>query len=148
MIKKLQKKLALSRQGAIDLIKGCAACMLQNISFMFPVGLLYMLVDDLLNGRTVADRAGLYAAGCVLCILLIFFTTWLQYNATYFATYKESGVRRISLAEKLRKIPLAFFGQKDLSACLCTTGAWRWPLSGSRLSPLPSLHCHPEYRNS
>ncbi|QEK18730.1 ABC transporter ATP-binding protein [[Clostridium] hylemonae] len=115
MIKKLQKKLALSRQGAIDLIKGCAACMLQNISFMFPVGLLYMLVDDLLNGRTVADRAGLYAAGCVLCILLIFFTTWLQYNATYFATYKESGVRRISLAEKLRKIPLAFFGQKDLA---------------------------------
>ncbi len=33
----------------------------------------------------------------------------------FFATYVESGVRRLSLAEKLRKIPLSFFGKKDLS---------------------------------
>ena len=36
MIKKLQKKYALSEQGAKDLIKGCLACVLQNLSFMFP----------------------------------------------------------------------------------------------------------------
>ena len=42
MIKKLQKKYALSEQGAKDLIKGCLACVLQNLSFMFPVGLLYL----------------------------------------------------------------------------------------------------------
>ena len=49
MIKKLQKKYALSEQGAKDLIKGCLACVLQNLSFMFPVGLLYYLVSDLMN---------------------------------------------------------------------------------------------------
>ena len=41
--------------------------------------------------------------------------TFFQYNATYFATYKESGIRRITLAEHLRKIPLSFFGKKDLA---------------------------------
>ena len=45
----------------------------------------------------------------------ILLTTYIQYNATYFATYTESGVRRITLAERLRKIPLSFFGKKDLA---------------------------------
>ena len=114
MIKQLQKKYALSQQGAKDLIKGCIACVFQNISFMFPVGLLYSLVSDLMSGN-ISGKAGLYAAGCVLCIGLILLTTWFQYNATYFATYVESGVRRITLAEQLRKIPLSFFGKKDLA---------------------------------
>lgn len=115
MIKKLQKKFALSEQGAKDLIKGCIACMLQNISLMFPVGLLYWLVSDFMQGSVGGARIAFYAIGCVLCIGLILLTTWLQYNATYFATYTESGVRRISLAEKLRRIPLSFFGKKDLA---------------------------------
>lgn len=50
MIRRLQKRYALSEQGAKDLIKGCFACVLQNISFMFPVGLLYCMVSDLMNG--------------------------------------------------------------------------------------------------
>ena len=56
MIEKLQRKYALSRQGAKDLIKGCIACSLQNISFMFPVGLLYFLVSDLLSGGIEQSR--------------------------------------------------------------------------------------------
>ena len=48
MIKRLQKRYALSEQGAKDLVKGCLACVLQNLSFMFPVGLLYFLVGDLM----------------------------------------------------------------------------------------------------
>ncbi len=115
MIEKLQKKFALSRQGAIDLVKGCLACVLQNLSLMFPVGLLYFLVNDLMNGGVRGARIAFYAVGVAVCIGLIFLTTWFQYNATYFATYVESGVRRISLAEKLRKIPLSFFGKKDLA---------------------------------
>ena len=107
MIKKLQKKYALSEQGAKDLIKGCLACVLQNLSFMFPVGLLYYLVPG--------GKIPFYVAGCVVCIGLILLTTFFQYNATYFATYKESGIRRITLAEHLRKIPLSFFGKKDLA---------------------------------
>lgn len=115
MIRKLQKKFALSEQGAKDLVKGCLACVLQNISFMFPVGILYSLVSDLLNGGNVKDKTAFYVIGCLFCIALILLTTWFQYNATYFATYTESGIRRISLAEKLRKIPLSFFGKKDLA---------------------------------
>ncbi len=49
MIKWLQKKYALSEQGAKDLIKGCLTCVFQNISFIFPAGLLYCLVINLMN---------------------------------------------------------------------------------------------------
>ena len=115
MIKKLQIKYALSEQGAKDLINGCLACVLQNLSFMFPVGLLYYLVSDLMNGGVTGGKIPFYVAGCVVCIGLILLTTFFQYNATYFATYKESGIRRITLAEHLRKIPLSFFGKKDLA---------------------------------
>lgn len=115
MIKKLQRMFALSEQGAKGLIKGIIACTLQNIAFMFPVGLLYYLVCDLLNGGIPGGQTGFYTIGCILCLLLIFGVTKFQYNATYLATYVESGVRRVTLAEKLRKIPLSFFGKKDLA---------------------------------
>ena len=110
MIKKLQKRYALSEQGAKDLVKGCLACVLQNLSFMFPVSLLYFLVGDLMNGGVPGEKLIFYIVGCAVCISLILLTTYIQYNATYFATYTESGVRRITLAERLRKIPLSFFG--------------------------------------
>ena len=115
MIEKLQRRFALSRQGALDLMKGCLACVLQDISFMFPVGLLYQFVIDTMNGGVNGSRIAFYAVGCLACLLLIFVVTRFQYDATYLATYVESGVRRISLAEKLRKIPLSFFGKKDLA---------------------------------
>ena len=115
MIKRLQKRYALSEQGAKDLVKGCLACVLQNLSFMFPVGLLFFLVSDLLNGGIPGEKTAFYIIGCVGCIAFILLATYLQYNATYFATYRESGVRRITLAERLRKIPLSFFGKKDLA---------------------------------
>ncbi len=73
------------------------------------------MVSDLMNGGVPGGKIPFYVAGCVVCIDLILLTTFFQYNATYFATYKESGVRRITLAEHLRKIPLSFFGKKDLA---------------------------------
>ena len=114
MLQKLQRRYALSEQGAKDLVKGCVACLLQNLSFMVPVGLLYLLAGDLLAGGG-RHHPALYLAGIVVCVGLILLTTWFQYNATYFATYVESGVRRVTLAERLRKIPLSFFGKKDLA---------------------------------
>ena len=115
MIKTLQRRFALSRRGAVDLIKGCIACVVQDISFMLPVGLLYYFVIDIMNGNLNGSHIVFYAAGSLVCLCLIFIATWFQYNATYLATYVESGVRRISLAEQLRKIPLSFFGKKDLA---------------------------------
>ena len=114
MIEKLQKKYALSRQGAKDLVKGCVACFFQYLSLMIPVALLYYLVSDLMNGDA-GYRKDFYIGGCVICVILILVTTWFQYNGTFFATYIESGVRRISIAEKLRKLPLSYFGKKDLA---------------------------------
>ena len=84
-------------------------------SFMLPVGLLYYFVIDAMNGNLNGSRIAFYAVGSLVCLCLIFIATWFQYNATYLATYVESGVRRISLAEQLRKIPLSFFGKKDLA---------------------------------
>lgn len=115
MIEKLQQKYALSKQGAKDMIKGIFACVLQNLSFMFPVGLLYYLVGDLMQGGIKGRRGAFYITGCIICVAVIMLITYFQYNSTYFSTYIESGVRRISLAEKLRKIPLSFFGKKDLA---------------------------------
>ena len=115
MIKTLQRRFALSRQGAVDLIKGCIACVFQDISFMLPVGLLYSFVIDLMNRGVNGSRIAFYAVGALACLVLIFIVTYFQYNATYLATYVESGVRRVSLAEQLRKIPLSFFGKKDLA---------------------------------
>ena len=114
MIEKIQRATASSPQGAQGLVKGVLACALQNIAFMLPTSLLYFLVRDLMAGSTVGLGA-FYACGCIVCFLLILLTTWFQYNGTYFTTYKESGVRRLSLAERLRKLPLSFFGKRDLA---------------------------------
>ncbi|UZQ52741.1 ABC transporter ATP-binding protein [Clostridium kluyveri] len=97
------------------MIKAFGACTLSNIVLMLPIALLYYLVRDLMNNNIDGKYTVFYVIGSIVCLLLIFITTYLQYNATFFATYVESGVRRISLAEKLRRLPLSFFGKKDLS---------------------------------
>lgn len=103
MVKKLQRRFALSHKGAVDTIKGSLMSALQNISFMLPVALLYYLVIDMLGGTLSSSRIPFYAIGSVLCAVIILVCTYLQYNGTFLATYVETGVRRISLAEKLRK---------------------------------------------
>ena len=115
MIKYLQRRYALSRKGAIDNIKGILCCAMQNISFMLPVGLLYRLVSDMMSGTLTTGRIPFYVIGCVAAALFIVVCTRLEYDNTYLVTYVESGVRRVGLAEKLRKIPLSFFGKKDLA---------------------------------
>lgn len=115
MLEKLKHTFALSDQGAKDMVKAFFACILHNLSLMVPVVLLYNLISDLLNGGIPDGKITFYIVGLVIALGLIMLTCYIQYNATFFATYVESGVRRLSLAEKLRKIPLSFFGKKDLS---------------------------------
>ena len=114
MIKLIQKATASSKDCAVGLIKGIIACAFQNMAFMLPTGLLYYLVKDLLGGD-MGGKTVFYTVGCVICFALILITTWFQYNNTFFTTYEESGKRRLSLAERLRKLPLSFFGKKDLA---------------------------------
>ncbi len=115
LVKIIQKKTASSKQGAKGLIKGIIACAFQNMAFIFPTTLLYFLVSDMMGGGVKGNRITFYIIGCIVCFALIFLTTWFQYNNTYFTTYEESGKRRLSLAERLRKLPLSFFGKRDLA---------------------------------
>lgn len=115
MIKRIMKRFALSEEGAKGFVQAVIACTAFNLGAMLPVGLLYLLVNDFMKGAVEQSRYVFYAVGIVAAVVLIFVTAFWQYNATYFTTYKESGTRRIRLAEKLRKLPLSFFGQKDLA---------------------------------
>lgn len=115
IIKNIQNKTASSKEGAKGLIKGIIACAFQNIAFMIPTSLLYYLVADMMDDGVTGSRLIFYIVGCAICFILILVTTWFQYNNTYFTTYEESGKRRLSLAERLRKLPLSFFGKKDLA---------------------------------
>ena len=115
MIKAIQRKTASSEKGAKGLVKGVIACAFQNLAFMLPTSLLYYLVADMMDGGVEGARVWFYVGGIVLCFALILLTTWFQYNNTYFTTYEESGKRRLNLAERLRKLPLSFFGKKDLA---------------------------------
>lgn len=114
MLKKIQRATASSPEGTRGLVRGVLACAAQNIVFMLPTSLLYALVRDLMAGGA-AGRTAFYVCGCVACFALILLTTWFQYNGTYFTTYQESGIRRLTLAERLRRLPLSFFGKRDLA---------------------------------
>ena len=110
----MMKRFALTEKGAGDMLKAIAAVTLSNIALMTPVWLLFAFTGDYLEG-TAAGRWAYYLLFAVACLVLIFLPNYWQYNATFFSTYEESGKRRIALAEKLRKLPLSFFGKKDLA---------------------------------
>lgn len=114
MIEKLEKAFALSEKGAKDIVRGFIACAVHNLTLFIPVSILYFLVSDLF-GNTLTGHGMLYMAACLVSIDLIMLSYRWVYKATYFSTYVESGVRRVSLAERLRKIPLSYFGKKDLA---------------------------------
>lgn len=115
MIKKLMKRYALTKQGAVDFIKCTAITTLQNIMLMVPVALMYYLAADMINGNVPANHRYTYIIGCVIILIVFGLVFYLQYNASFFSTYKESEHRRINIAEKLRSLPLSFFGKKDLA---------------------------------
>ena len=110
----LMKRFALTEKGAADMLRAIAAVTLANIALMTPVWLLFAFTGDYLAG-TAAGRWLYYLLFAAACLILIFLPNYWQYNATFFSTYMESGKRRVSLAEKLRKLPLSFFGKKDLA---------------------------------
>ncbi len=114
MIRKLERIFALSEKGARDLVKGFIACAVHNLTLFIPVGILYLLASDMLM-NTLTGRGLFYVVLCIISVALIMASYRRVYKATYFSTYVESGVRRVSLAEKLRKIPLSYFGKKDLA---------------------------------
>jgi len=109
----IQHKYASSAQGAKDMVKSCLASAAMDIVMMFPVGLLFFLVKDLLEDGV--NDPWRYIWKTVVCLIAIAVMEYIKYNSQYTSVYMESGRRRISLAEKLRKLPLSFFGKKDLA---------------------------------
>lgn len=118
-MKYLQKKYALSEQGAKDLFKGIIYSALAYISLMLPVALLAYVLNiflaPLLGEGTGSTNVLLYTIVGIAILALIFLLHYMQYTATYLGTYQESERRRITLAEKLRTLPLRFFHERDLS---------------------------------
>ena len=115
MIKKLKNKYALSSKGAKDMVRAFIAVTLSNLVLMLPVGLLYLLASYLLDNQLLQEKFVFFLIAIVVILICIALTTVFQYRATFLSTYVESGVRRRTLAEKLRKLPLSYFGKKDLA---------------------------------
>ena len=119
MTKKLQHLFALSEKGAKDLVKAVIWCFVCNLSLMLPVGAVLFTAQHLLDvmetGGSPMEGFWIYTDSALAVLVLLFVLHWFQYASLYLATYKESASRRISLAETLRRLPLSFFGNRDLS---------------------------------
>ena len=124
MIKKLQHVFALSEKGARDLVKAVVWCFVCNISLMLPVGAVMFAMQHLLavlgGASSGTDRFWVYTGLGIAVLILLFVLHWFQYASLYLATYRESASRRVSLAETLRRLPLSFFGSRDLSDLTAT----------------------------
>ena len=124
MIDRLQHVFALSEKGARDFVKAVLWCFVCNISLMLPVGVIMATIQYLLNvlenGENTMDRWWVYTGMALLVLAVLFILHYFQYAALYLATYQESASRRVSLAETLRKLPLSFFGNRDLSDLTAT----------------------------
>ncbi|MDY0236847.1 MAG: ABC transporter ATP-binding protein [Gudongella sp.] len=112
---KVKRRFALSEDGYRNLRDSTISCMISDFLLMAPVVILFYLVADIIGDNEFAMNLGVwqYALVTVAAVLLIALAYHHQYNITYFRTYKESERVRISLAEKLRKLPLSYFAKKD-----------------------------------
>lgn len=118
MINKIQGRFALTRLGAINLIKACISCTVSYLTIAISIGVLYYFTCDalemLFNSNEDINYI-VYLTEFAVVVLLIYIAHYIQYNMTFYNTYKESARLRIRVAEKLRKFPLMFFSHRDLS---------------------------------
>ena len=116
--KKFQRKYALTDQGVKNTKKGAFWTVIVNLVVMGGMGILYLLMNTLIG--TLTDGAPLPGPalflGLVIAFVILSFVTHLQqYHATYGLVYNEVKSTRLSLAERLRKLPLGYFGKRDLA---------------------------------
>ena len=102
-----------------DFMRGAGFCALANLMLMLPIVVLYFVASDFIRylGEPAVGLPGmaLYAAGIVAALAVMFVTQMWEYRATYTVVYKESARKRIAIAERLRLLPLSFFGKRDLA---------------------------------
>lgn len=115
---KFQRKYALTDQGVRNTKKGTFWTVIVNLVVMGGVSILYLVMSGFMGALT--EGSPLPGSAIVLGLLVLFallsFATHLQqYKATYGLVYNEVKTTRLSLAERLRKLPLGYFGKRDLA---------------------------------
>lgn len=116
MRKIIQKRFALSEKGAKDFLIGTLWTLILDISLMLPAIYMFSFLNDFFNQDAESGyRLHQYLLLGLAFMLIMFIIAVFQYRSTYTTVYDESANRRISLAEKIRRLPLAFFGEKNLS---------------------------------
>ena len=102
-----------------DFMRGAGFCALANLMLMLPIVVLYFVASDFVRylGEPAVGLPGmaLYAVGIVAALAVMFVTQMWEYRATYTVVYQESARKRIAIAERLRLLPLSFFGKRDLA---------------------------------
>jgi len=114
----IKEKYALSDDGIRNVKLGAVWTAISHLAAFGGVGALFLLmaafVDHLVMGAALPDIVP-YAIGLAVFIVVLFVTEYYAYYYQYGVIYKESGRQRIALAERLRKLPQAFFGRRDLA---------------------------------
>lgn len=116
--KNFQKKYALTDKGLKNTKAGAAWTVVVNLTMMAGVGIIYYLMTGFvstLESGTPLPKFWIYAGLTLLFIILSLVTHYEQYNATYGLVYREIKDTRLTLAERLRKLPLGYFGKRDLA---------------------------------
>jgi ATP-binding cassette subfamily B protein len=116
--KEFQRKYALTDQGVKNAKKGTFWTVVVNLVVMGGMGILYLMMQGFIGTLTEGKplpKAGTVMLLVVVFLLLSFITHLQQYQATYGLVYAEVKKTRISLAERLRKLPLGYFGKRDLA---------------------------------
>lgn len=102
-----------------DFMRGAGFCALANLMLMLPIVVLYFVASDFVRylGEPAIGLPGMapYVVGIVAALAVMFVTQMWEYRATYTVVYKESARKRIAIAERLRLLPLSFFGKRDLA---------------------------------
>ena len=102
-----------------DFMRGAGFCALANLMLMLPIVVLYFVASDFVRylGESAIGLPGMapYVVGIVAALAVMFVTQMWEYRATYTVVYKESARKRIAIAERLRLLPLSFFGKRDLA---------------------------------
>ena len=118
MGEKLKRKYALTDKGLRNTRVGAAWTVVVNLSMMAGMGILYLLMqkytNTLTNGSALPNTwafIGLMAA----FVVLSFLTHLQQYHNTYGLVYREIKDTRITLAERLRRLPLGYFSKRDIA---------------------------------
>lgn len=114
----MREKYALTAEGAKNIRLGAFWTVVVNLVAMFGIGFFFYLMEQLIasltEGAPLPDMVP-YAVGLVIFAVVLWVAHWFQYDYTYGKTYRESGKQRISLGERMRELPLSFFGKRDLA---------------------------------